>query len=197
MNNGNIKELTRFESRLHYEHSSQQPQNNKLMSKVLGTTFLIHIFKTKKTKVSNPYNIPSLSYPLWTPSFNSTINSSANFVVAKRPSVTQSQELDSPAIFEHYSHKAHHKLLRHHYLHQTNTHTHISKKIEKSINYTLFYHLMHFNCTNPFSSIRFFLHTGFRSTPFHPTMTNCDNNTHTKFRWTYFYNLETFILKQL
>jgi hypothetical protein len=88
MNNGNIKELTRFESRLHYEHSSQQPQNNKLMSKVLGTTFLIHIFKTKKTKVSNPYNIPSLSYPLWTPSFNSTINSSANFVVAKRPSVT-------------------------------------------------------------------------------------------------------------
>jgi hypothetical protein len=48
MHNGNIKELARFESHPHYEHSSQQPQNNKLMSEVIGTTFFIHIFKTKK-----------------------------------------------------------------------------------------------------------------------------------------------------
>ncbi len=76
------------------------------------------------------------------------------------------------------------------------THSHQLKKW-KSINYFLFYHLMHFDCTNPFSSIRLFLHIGFCSTPFHPTVIDCDNNTHTKSKWTYFYNSKTFILKQL
>lgn len=79
------------------------------MSKVLGTTFLIHIFKTEKTKVLNSYNISSLSYPLCTPSFDSTIN----FAIVKRPSLTQNQEFDSLTVFECYSHKTHHKLLRH------------------------------------------------------------------------------------
>jgi len=123
MHNGNRKKPARFESHPHYEHFFQQPQNNKLMSEVLETTFLLHIFKTKQIRVLNSYNIPSLFYPPCTPSFDFTINSSANFAIAKRPSLTQSQEFASPTVFEHHSHKTHHKLLQTP-LPASNKHTH-------------------------------------------------------------------------
>jgi hypothetical protein len=47
MHNENKNEPARFEFHPHYEHYFQQPQK-KPMSKILGTTFLIHISKLEK-----------------------------------------------------------------------------------------------------------------------------------------------------
>jgi len=92
-----------------------------------------------------------------TPSLDYSINPYANPTIGKWPSLTQGQESNFPTAFKHYLHKAHHKLLWCHYLHQINTHTLITTKKQKHPSTTLFFITFYISTTwIPFHLLGFF-----------------------------------------